>query len=115
MTYATIKARLDAGEILILDGATGTELQRRGVEMSPAAWCGTATLGNDRLLQQIHADYIRAGSDVITANTFASSRLMLGPAGFGDSMEEINRRIITFFLGSLYKIFGMLKYPRVIG
>ena len=80
MSYEHIKRRLDNGEILVLDGATGTELQRRGVAMDPAAWCGPATLENDDVLSAIHVDYIRAGSDVVTANTYASSRLMLSPA-----------------------------------
>ena len=92
--YAQLKQRLDAGEILVLDGATGTELQRRGAPMDPAAWCGPATLHNDDLLTEIHSDYIRAGSDVITANTFASSRLMLGPAGYADRVGEINLRAV---------------------
>jgi homocysteine S-methyltransferase len=94
MPYDRLKRRLDAGEIVIIDGATGTELQRRGAPMDPAAWCGPATLHNDKLLSEIHADYIAAGAEVITANTYASSRLMLTPAGYGDRVEEINRRAV---------------------
>ena len=94
MTYLQLKQRLDAHEIIVLDGATGTELQRRGVAMDPAAWCGPATLHNDQLLTEIHADYICAGSDVVTANTFASSRLMLEPAGYGSQVAEINTRAV---------------------
>ncbi len=100
MAYAELKKHLDAGGIVILDGGTGTELQKRGADMNPAAWCGPATLGNEKLLIDIHGDYIRAGADVITANTFASSRLMLAPAGFGDRVEEINRRAIEAALGA---------------
>lgn len=91
MSYQDIKSRLDAGEIVVLDGATGTELQRRGAQMDPSAWCGPASLNNSELLTQVHLDYINAGADVITANTFASSRLMLTPAGYADRVEEINR------------------------
>ncbi|HXV24256.1 MAG TPA: homocysteine S-methyltransferase family protein [Alphaproteobacteria bacterium] len=94
MAYEKLKQRLEAGEVIILDGATGTELQRRGAPMDPAAWSGPATLQNDKLLTEIHADYIRAGAEVITANTFASSRLMLSRAGYGDRVEEINRRTV---------------------
>ena len=94
MVYDRLKRRLDAGEVVILDGATGTELQRRGVSMDPAAWCGPATLHSDALLTEIHADYIAAGAEVITANTYASSRLMLTPAGYGDRVEDINRRAV---------------------
>ena len=91
MSYQNIKRRLDAGEVIVLDGGTGTELQRRGAQMDPSAWCGPASLNNSELLTQVHIDYIDAGADVITANTFASSRLMLTPAGFADRVEEINR------------------------
>jgi methionine synthase I (cobalamin-dependent) len=94
MAYADIKRRLDAGEVLLLDGGVGTELERRGADMDPAAWCGVATLANEELLTQIHIDYARAGSDVITANTFASSRVMLGAAGHGDDVVEINQRAV---------------------
>ncbi len=94
MSYDRLKGRLDAGEIVLLDGATGTELQRRGVPMDPGAWCGPATLDHDRLLTDIHADYIAAGAEVITANTFASSRVMLSRAGYADQVEEINRRAV---------------------
>jgi len=91
MSYAKIEHRLKNRGIVILDGGTGTELERRGVVMNPKAWCGPATLDNAALLEQIHCDYIAAGADIITANTYASSRLMLGAAGFGAQFEEINR------------------------
>ena len=91
MSYSVIKQRLDNGDIVVLDGGTGTELQLRGAKMDPGSWCGPASLNNSDLLTQIHLDYINAGSDVITANTFASSRLMLTEAGYGDRVEEINR------------------------
>jgi homocysteine S-methyltransferase len=62
--------------------------------MDPAAWCGPTTLENERLLTAIHADYIAAGADIITANTFASSRLMLAKAGLADRVREINERAV---------------------
>jgi methionine synthase I (cobalamin-dependent) len=94
MRYERLKERLAAGDTIILDGPTGTELQRRGARMDPAAWCGPATLENERLLEAIHTDYIAAGADVVTANTFASSRLMLAKAGLSKSVREINKRAI---------------------
>ncbi len=95
MSYTDVKRRLDAGEIVVIDGATGTELQRRGAQMDPSAWCGPASLDNSELLTQVHLDYIAAGADVITANTFASSRLMLTPAGFADRVDEINQVAVS--------------------
>jgi S-methylmethionine-dependent homocysteine/selenocysteine methylase len=94
MPYSALKKRLDGGDVVILDGATGTELQRRGVDMDPAAWCGVASLANQALLTEIHADYIAAGAEVITANTFASGRVVLQQAGYGDKVEEINRTAV---------------------
>lgn len=94
MGYSKIKGRLMDGGIVLLDGGTGTELERRGVPMNPNAWCGPATLENVDVLTGIHRDYLASGADVVTANTYASSRLMLEPAGFGDRVEEINRRAI---------------------
>jgi homocysteine S-methyltransferase len=100
MSYAELKQHLDKGGIVVLDGGTGTELQKRGADMDPAAWCGPATLRNEKLLTEIHLDYIRAGADVITANTYASSRLMLEPAGYGDKVNEINRRAVEAALAA---------------
>jgi methionine synthase I (cobalamin-dependent) len=94
MRYERLKERITSGETIILDGPTGTELQRRGARMDPAAWCGPTTLENERLLTAIHADYIAAGANVITANTFASSRLMLAKAGLADRVKEINERAV---------------------
>ncbi|MBM3573579.1 MAG: homocysteine S-methyltransferase family protein [Alphaproteobacteria bacterium] len=94
MPYQRLKKRLDLGEIIILDGATGTELERRGAPMDPKAWCGPATMQHHGLLTEIHADYIRAGAQVITANTFATSRVMLKAAGIGDRSVEISRRAV---------------------
>jgi homocysteine S-methyltransferase len=95
MGYADTENRLRAGGIVILDGGTGTELQRRGISMDPQAWCGPASLENTDVLEAIHRDYIAAGADIITANTYASSRLMLAPAGFGDRFAEINGAAIV--------------------
>ena len=94
MTYAEIERRLKNGGIVILDGGTGPELERRGVPMDPGAWCGPATLKHIDVLESIHRDYIAAGADIITANTFASSRLMLSQAGLADRFEDINRTAV---------------------
>jgi homocysteine S-methyltransferase len=88
--YESIINGMRAGRVALLDGATGTELERRGAEMDPHSWCGAASKDNAALLTEIHSDYIDAGARIITANTFASSRLMLSGAGLGDRVAEIN-------------------------
>ncbi|RRQ20350.1 homocysteine S-methyltransferase family protein [Guyparkeria sp. SCN-R1] len=87
MTYQA----LQKGEVRLLDGATGTELEKRGVPMSAGAWSGPASLEHGEILEQIHRDYIAAGADIITANTYATSRTLLELDGLGDQFEEINR------------------------
>ena len=94
MSYKDLERRLAGGGIVILDGGIGTELERRGVPMDPEAWCGPASLAHLDTLEAIHRDYIAAGADIVTANTYASSRLMLEPAGLGDRFEEINRAAV---------------------
>lgn len=94
MPYPRIERRLRDGDIVVLDGGIGTELERRGVPMDPEAWCGAAALNSGEVLEGIHLDYIAAGADIVTANTYASSRLMLELSGHGDRFEEINRAAI---------------------
>jgi len=86
-----LHARIAAGGVVLLDGGTGTELERRGVPMNERAWCGDAILGHTETLRAIHEDYIRAGAEVIITNTFATARHSLEPAGYGDDVERANR------------------------
>jgi S-methylmethionine-dependent homocysteine/selenocysteine methylase len=86
--------RLSRGEVVVIDGATGTELEARGVPMDDAAWCGPANLEYAAVARGIHADYIRAGASVVIANTFSTDRLRLGDAGLGDRVEEVNRKAV---------------------
>lgn len=89
-----IERRLAEGGVVLLDGATGTELQRRGAPMSDEAWCALASASHPDLLRTIHEDYIRAGSDLITANTFASARHLMERAGYGSRTRELQRRAV---------------------
>ena len=50
--------------------------------MEPGAWCGVAALNNANILEEIHTDYLEAGADIITANTYSTSRLMLALSGY---------------------------------
>ena len=66
--------RLAAGELLIIDGGTGTQLQAEGVPMDDLAWSARANLEQPDVVQRVHENYIRAGAEVIIANTFAAGR-----------------------------------------
>jgi len=86
--------RLAADEIIVLDGAVSTELQRRGVPVDLISWFGSANLEYLNVVQAMHEDYIRAGAEVIIANTHSTSRAGLEPAGLGDRVAEINRKAV---------------------
>ena len=92
--YSNAQSNLNCGEILILDGGIGTELERRGVPMDNEAWCGAASIEYNSILEEVHRDYILAGSDIITTNTYSSSRLTLAPAGLAQHFVAINNAAI---------------------
>jgi homocysteine S-methyltransferase len=82
------------GGVLVIDGATGSELKRRGVSLSPHAWSGPASGTHAHLLREIHLDYIRAGADVITTNTFGTTRFLLEAAGLDAEFQRINTQAV---------------------
>ena len=91
--YKNFLEVLHSGETILLDGATGSELENRGIKMDNS-WCATASLEFD-ILKQIHKDYINAGAKIITTNTYASNRMILEVAGVDDKFEEINLAAIN--------------------
>ena len=91
--YKNFLEVLNSGETILLDGATGSELENRGIKMDNS-WCATASLEFD-ILKQIHKDYINAGAKIITTNTYASNRMILEVAGVKDKFEDINLAAIN--------------------
>lgn len=77
---------------IILDGAVSTELQRMGVPMSADTWSGLAAITHSDALRELHVRYLRAGAEVITANTYAAAPQHVASAGFGDRAREVNVR-----------------------
>lgn len=89
MTDSAFLTRLASGQVLLLDGATGTELQRRGVDTSLPLWSARALIAAPEVLRAIHNDYLAAGADIITTNTFRTHRRTLTRAGIGDRTREL--------------------------
>ena len=86
--------KLSNKEVIVLDGATGSEIARLGAEMNSSAWCGAANKTHPDIVRQVHEEYIRAGADVVTANTFSTSRHILASAGLADETVSINARAV---------------------
>jgi 5-methyltetrahydrofolate--homocysteine methyltransferase len=92
MSSSRFLERLQSGDILVLDGATGTNLQRRGLPVGVPSdmW----VLDNPQAVTQLHQDFLSAGSDVLLTNTFGSSRLHLQHASLANRFEDSNRQAV---------------------
>ena len=90
-----LEQRLGRGEVIVLDGAMGTELERLGAPMHGAVWCAKALEDHPDLVRAVHCSYIDAGADLITTNTYASTRHALAPAGLEERMVEWNTRAVA--------------------
>jgi len=102
------KELLETGKIFIADGATGSNLQNRGLPngKSGEAW----VLENPQAILQLEKDFIAAGSDILLTCTFGASRLHLQAMGLAGEAERINRTAVdlarqaaagTFVAGSI--------------
>jgi S-methylmethionine-dependent homocysteine/selenocysteine methylase len=82
-------------ETWILDGATGTELERRGVRSDLPLWSAHALVERPEQVAGIHAEYAAAGADLITANTFRTQARTLARAGLETLAAELTTRAVS--------------------
>ncbi|MDH3635173.1 MAG: homocysteine S-methyltransferase family protein [Gammaproteobacteria bacterium] len=85
------------GEFVPMDGALGTELERRGVPMEGTGWSAFAVRDHGDVIREVHEDYIRAGAQLHIVNSFALARHVLEPIGLGDQFEYLNRQAVVLF------------------
>jgi S-methylmethionine-dependent homocysteine/selenocysteine methylase len=79
------------GAITLLDGGMGQELIKRGAPRSEELWSAWALLEDPGLVAAVHADYVAAGADVLTTNSYSTFLDRLGPLGLADRAEELTR------------------------
>lgn len=77
-----------AERVLVCDGAMGTMLYARGVFINKSF--DALNLMNPELVLNVHAEYVRAGADILETNTFGANRIKLGSFGLADSVHAIN-------------------------
>ena len=93
--YERIEEKLETGQIIILDGGTGTDIQRRGVPMNSDTWSAEANITHPEIVRAVHEDYIAAGADIIIANTFATSALLFNHLGRDEELPRIDAAAVA--------------------
>lgn len=84
------RERLQAGTVIVADGAMGTQLYARGIDH---AQCFDAqNLDNPDVVEQIHREYIAGGAELIETNTFGANRVRLAEHGLESKVRDINVR-----------------------
>ena len=76
-------------DVMVIDGATGSELDRRGVDCVLPYWSAGAMIHSPDVLKEVHKHYLRCGATAITTNTFNTHRRKLDRAGVGHKAEEL--------------------------
>lgn len=86
-------AQLAAQDILVLDGATGSNMIKAGM---PRGFCSEDwILENPQPLIDLQRSYVEAGSQIVYAPTFSCNRIGLGNFGLADRMADMNRELVA--------------------
>ena len=76
---------------ILLDGGMGQEIYNRGGKGGFGEWATAALYEDPQMVRDIHIDYIRAGADVITTNTYGTTRTRMEAMGMEDRFEALVR------------------------
>ncbi|MBM2840689.1 MAG: homocysteine S-methyltransferase [Bacteroidetes bacterium] len=95
MARTILKDLLSSKSTIILDGAMGTELQRRDVDTGLPLWSANALMVHPEVVLQIHKDYIEAGADIITTNTFRTTRRTFRRANLPDRSLQFTKSAVA--------------------
>jgi len=94
-TEKRLRERLASGPPLILDGATGTELERLGIPSELPLWSAIGVIDFPETVLAIHRAYLAAGAQALTANSFRTQRRTLDRAGLGHRAGELTARAVA--------------------
>jgi S-methylmethionine-dependent homocysteine/selenocysteine methylase len=79
------------GRVLVLDGAMGTELERRGVPTPRPLWSAAALISHPEVVEAIHNAYVGTGADIIVANTFRTNVRTLSAKRIDKRGKKLNK------------------------
>ena len=102
--YKKLYSEIQQGRVAVLDSGVSTELERQGAPMQDSQWSGRVSIDAFDILVNTHKAYIDAGADIITVNSYASSRLVLGDSVNESLIEKINKRNIEAALEARSKM-----------
>ena len=88
-TTVTLLERLERGDTIISDGATGTYLQEHGLE--PGGCPEEFNVSHPDTVRDMAKRYFDAGSEMVLTNSFGGSKFMTKKYGFQDQVAEFNR------------------------
>ncbi len=72
-------------KLLVLDGPMGTELERRGYDISDNLWSARLLAEDPDAIEQIHRDYLEAGADIVTCASYQATIPGFLKAGYTES------------------------------
>ncbi len=81
------------GVPLILDGAMGSMLQQKGFTANPDLWMSELNITNPDIIFEIHKEYISAGADIITTNTFRTNPEAFKGAGYPFNSKYVKEAV----------------------
>lgn len=104
----SLREELQQGRILLLDGAMGTMIQSYGLKeedfrghrfrMTSTLMMGcndVLSITRPDVIRDIHRQYLDAGADIITANTFSANRISMADYHLEDYVRELNRQAVS--------------------
>jgi len=94
MARLTLQDRLQFPRPILMDGATGTELSRRGIDLNTPSWTASVLLDAPETLFEIHRDYVNAGAELVTANTFRTHARNLKSLGLSPEAKRLTGRAV---------------------
>ena len=81
-------------QVMVIDGATGSELDRKGVDCCLPFWSAGAIYHSPDVLLEVHKEYLINGAQAITTNTFNTSTRKLDRDGMGYMSKKLTKKAV---------------------
>jgi homocysteine S-methyltransferase len=84
---------LDRQGFVMLDGGLATEMEKNGADLDDELWSAKMLIDAPEMIRRVHADFLRAGADVIATSTYQASFEGFEKAGYGHDQAECLMRL----------------------